>query len=75
MKKLRIVGALILSVGCASALAADKWSGYLCCNMRTDGSWITDINYDEPHKHLIPVGSPGHGKRLWPFPREGDAGG
>jgi len=58
MKKLRIVGALILGVGCVSALAADKWSGFLCCNLRTDGSWITDINYDEPHKHVIPVGSP-----------------
>jgi hypothetical protein len=58
MYKLRIAGTMVVGVACASALAADKWSGYLCCNMRTDGSWITDINYDEPHKHLIPVGSP-----------------
>ena len=32
--------------------------GYLCCNMRTDGSWISDINYQEPGKRVIPVGTP-----------------
>jgi hypothetical protein len=46
-----------LSVSFAS-LADDKWSGYLCCNMRTDGSWISDINYDESGKKIIPVGTP-----------------
>ena len=28
--------------------------GFLCCNMRTDGSWITDINYAEAGKKIIP---------------------
>ena len=32
--------------------------GYLCCNMRTDGSWISDINYDENGKKIVPVGTP-----------------
>src|ERR1700682_4655512 len=41
-----------------SALAQDKPAGYLCCNMRTDGSWISDINYDENGKTIIPVGTP-----------------
>ena len=27
------------------------------CIVRTDGSWITDMNYDGPHMHLIAVGS------------------
>jgi len=40
------------------AFAQDKFAGYLCCNMRTDGSWISDINYDENGKHIIPVGTP-----------------
>jgi hypothetical protein len=40
------------------ALAADKYTGYLCCNMRTDGSWISDINYAENGKTVIPVGTP-----------------
>ena len=40
------------------ALAADKFQGYLCCNMRTDGSWISDINYAENGKTVIPAGTP-----------------
>src|ERR1700691_5425491 len=39
------------------ALADDKFTGYLCCNMRTDGSWISDINYAENGKTVIPVGT------------------
>jgi hypothetical protein len=38
--------------------AQEKPVGYLCCNMRTDGAWISDINYDENGKHVIPVGTP-----------------
>src|ERR1700743_968033 len=50
---------LVLGLGAsASSCADDKWSGYLCCNMRTDGSWISDINYDENGKKIIPVGTP-----------------
>ena len=33
-------------------------SGYLCCNMRTDGSWISDMNYADPGKRVIPLGTP-----------------
>src|SRR5271170_2775716 len=32
--------------------------GYLCCNMRSDGSIIVDINYEGPKKHLVPAGTP-----------------
>jgi len=32
--------------------------GFLCCNMRTDGSWISDINYEESGKRIIPAGTP-----------------
>jgi len=48
----------LTSISVAAAAAEEKPAGFLCCNMRTDGSWITDINYDEPHKHIIPVGTP-----------------
>ena len=41
-----------------SVLAAEKFTGYLCCNMRTDGSWISDINYAENGKTVIPAGTP-----------------
>lgn len=40
------------------SVAEDKPSGFLCCNMRSDGSWISDINYDENGKKIIPVGTP-----------------
>jgi hypothetical protein len=41
-----------------AAAAEEKPVGFLCCNMRIDGSWISDINYDENGKNIIPVGTP-----------------
>ncbi|MDM0113365.1 cell envelope protein SmpA [Variovorax sp. J22R133] len=32
--------------------------GYLCCNLRTTGKKITDINYDESGKSMLPLGTP-----------------
>jgi hypothetical protein len=32
--------------------------GFLCCNMRTDGKWISDANYAENGKRVIPAGTP-----------------
>jgi hypothetical protein len=49
--------ALALSAS-AFSVAEDKPAGFLCCNMRSDGSWISDINYDENGKKVIPVGTP-----------------
>ncbi|GAB3549638.1 hypothetical protein GCM10027343_31730 [Noviherbaspirillum agri] len=54
---------LALSSALAAALAAQVHAqpiseGFLCCNMRTDGSWISDINYAEAGKRMIPVGTP-----------------
>lgn len=40
------------------AESTDLGQGYLCCNMRTDGSWISDINYMESGKIVIPSGTP-----------------
>jgi hypothetical protein len=50
--------ALTAVAGAAAAAAEEKPVGFLCCNMRTDGAWITDINYDESGKQIIPVGTP-----------------
>lgn len=47
------LGALSFPVG-----AQPTYDGFLCCNMRTDGSWISDSNYAESGKKLIPVGTP-----------------
>lgn len=32
--------------------------GYLCCNMRSNGSWISDINYADPGTRIIAAGTP-----------------
>ncbi|MBB5943418.1 MULTISPECIES: outer membrane protein assembly factor BamE domain-containing protein [Xanthomonas] len=54
----------VLALALAAALpqlaaAADpKFSGFLCCNMRSDGSWISDSNYAEDGKRVIPAGTP-----------------
>jgi len=39
------------------AAAPALMTGYLCCNVRTDGSWISDSNYRENAKQVIPVGT------------------
>ncbi len=46
----------LLAAGAAQAQAT--FSGYLCCNMRTDGAWISDINYAENGKRVIAAGTP-----------------
>lgn len=33
-------------------------TGYLCCNMRSDGEWISDANYVESGKFLVRLGTP-----------------
>ena len=41
-----------------NAQPAPPEKGFLCCNMRTDGSWISDSNYAESGKRIIPLGTP-----------------
>ena len=58
---MRILPTLIFAAGLTASMAGiaeDRPAGYLCCNMRSDGSWISDINYDENGKKIIPVGTP-----------------
>lgn len=50
-------GALFAAMS-APLFAQSVADGYLCCNLRTDGSWISDINYIEGGKQLIPAGTP-----------------
>lgn len=33
-------------------------AGYLCCNLYSDGYWVSDINYRDTDKQLLPVGTP-----------------
>lgn len=57
-----LINAALLAGGllaCAAGVQAQAtFSGHLCCNMRTDGSWISDINYADSSMRVIPAGTP-----------------
>lgn len=51
-------GAFAMLCGLAhTAQAQPLRDGFLCCNMRSDGGWISDINYLS-NKQLVPAGTP-----------------
>jgi len=57
-RRLALVAALAAAL---PAVAQDKqptYEGYLCCNLRTDGSWISDINYADGGKRVLAAGTP-----------------
>jgi hypothetical protein len=59
-------GFFILSLASLSTAAEEQLSGFLCCNMHSDGAEISDVNIDEAGQHVIPLGTPlrvtGYGK-------------
>ena len=50
--------AALLALLPLAASAQPTFEGFLCCNMRSDGSWISDINYMEGGKRVVPLGTP-----------------
>lgn len=54
----RTLLALAAFAAATVAHAADKPEGYLCCNMRSYGSEMSDINYDEEGMSIVPFGTP-----------------
>lgn len=62
----RIVRPALLALWCMAAAAQaqsgddrqPRFEGFLCCNLRTDGSWISDINYAESGKRILAAGTP-----------------
>jgi hypothetical protein len=54
--------ALTMTLACAAppALAqkTQPYEGYLCCSMLSDGSWISDLNYEDGSKKIVPAGTP-----------------
>lgn len=54
---LRSVTFVLLATLTVAAPAQPLRDGFLCCNMRGDGSWISDINY-LGSKQLVPAGTP-----------------
>jgi hypothetical protein len=53
-----VVAAALLGALSLPAAAQPTFDGFLCCNMRSDGSWISDGNYAESGKRIIPAGTP-----------------
>jgi hypothetical protein len=53
-----VLAAALAMAASAPAAAQSEYEGYLCCNMRTDGEWISDSNYAENGKRVVPVGTP-----------------
>ncbi|AKJ27548.1 hypothetical protein [Caldimonas brevitalea] len=60
LRQLALLAALAAPLTSALAQAENSApsQGFLCCNMRTDGKWISDINYAESGTRLIPAGTP-----------------
>jgi len=52
-----VLSTLLLAAAPTAVLAQAMPEGFLCCNMRTDGKWITDINYVDKSKRMLPVGT------------------
>jgi hypothetical protein len=50
--------AALLALLPLAASAQPTFEGFLCCNMRSDGNWISDINYMEGGKRVVPLGTP-----------------
>jgi hypothetical protein len=40
------------------AQTLDLGEGFLCCNMRTNGTWVSDSNYQESGGGTVRVGTP-----------------
>lgn len=49
---------LAVPVAVLAQALPDPAEGFLCCNLRTDGKWISDINYAENGKRVVPAGTP-----------------
>jgi hypothetical protein len=64
--RLAAILCIALCSGAAAVRAQPAWEGYLCCNMHSDGSWISDANYVVGAKQNIAAGTPvritGHGR-------------
>ncbi|MBL8323679.1 MAG: hypothetical protein JNJ89_01850 [Rubrivivax sp.] len=48
----------LAAASAAFAQKAAPYDGYLCCSMLSDGSWISDQNYDDGYKKTVPAGTP-----------------
>jgi hypothetical protein len=55
----RLLALLPLAIASAAhAQTQDLGEGFLCCNMRANGTWISDSNYEEDKATVVRVGTP-----------------
>jgi hypothetical protein len=57
-RQIALIAVAVFSGGLPPAQAQAPTDGFLCCNMRTDGAWVSDSNYQEAGKRIIPFGTP-----------------
>lgn len=56
---LTVLWSAALAAGSLPAVAQElPPEGFLCCNLRSDGSWASDANYQESGKQIVPAGTP-----------------
>jgi hypothetical protein len=53
-----VAAVALVAPGAAQAQKTAPYDGYLCCSMLTDGSWISDLGYDDAYKKVVPAGTP-----------------
>lgn len=58
IRRIALASLAVAALGLPPAHAQEPTDGFLCCNMRTDGRWISDSNYQESGKRIIPFGTP-----------------
>ncbi|MEQ1806630.1 MAG: hypothetical protein ABL900_14740 [Burkholderiaceae bacterium] len=60
MLRTPLAALLIAALGGTATVARSQGpsEGFLCCNLRSDGSWISDVNYVAGAKQTIPAGTP-----------------
>lgn len=48
----------LAAAAAAQAQTQDLGEGFLCCNMRANGTWISDSNYEETKATVLRAGTP-----------------
>lgn len=53
-----IIAVMLAAPAAVLAQETKPYEGFLCCSLLTDGSWISDLAYDDGYKKIVPAGTP-----------------
>mgnify|MGYP001601093397 FL=1 len=53
-----IVVAALAAPAAAVAQTTQPYEGFLCCSLLSNGSWISDLAYDDGSQKIVPAGTP-----------------